>query len=235
ARIAVRMRENSMGVRLDSRRSSDEDGEKISRRWTIEGLGRGHRKQIAARLPPRLGAYSAELTVTDEAGNTDTAELRLLRLPTSLFKFNKKEPRHREEIEAAAEALAKAAQARLPLAIELDGHTDHPGTPAYNMKLSLERDDRVHEKLLPEPKEAPDGEAAVPVREVAYGETCPIDPGAGGRPRNRRVDVVGLDEGVTVKPPKGCVPGRVKSTSWHPPPPADDLASSSTATAPIPP
>jgi flagellar motor protein MotB len=215
ARIALRMNENSTGIALDSSSSRGEDGEKISRRWTVEGLGRGHRKEIATRFPPRLGAYLVKLTVTDEAGNTDTAELRLLRLPTSLFEF-KGHPMHREEIKAAAKALDEAVQARPPKAIELDGHTDHAGSPAMNMKLAFERDDHVVENLLREPKTLPPGELPIPVRELAYGRTCPIDPRIGSRPRNRRVDVFVLDEGVTVKPPKGCVPGRLKKTMWYP-------------------
>jgi outer membrane protein OmpA-like peptidoglycan-associated protein/Ca2+/Na+ antiporter len=226
ARIAVRMQANSTGVKLDSRGSRDDNGKKITRRrWTIEGLGRGHREQISTRLPPRLGAYAVKLTVTDKAGNSDTAELRLLRLPTSLFNFGKSEPEHEKQIAAAAEALKRAVQAHLPLAIELDGHTDHPGSLAYNMKLSLERDDRVHEKLLRDWSQKTT-QPPLPVREVAYGETCPIDPRPGRRSRNRRVDVFVLDEGVSVKPPKGCIPGRLKNTTWHPPPPAEDKTSS---------
>jgi flagellar motor protein MotB len=215
ARIAVRMHENSTGITLDSRSSRDEDGEKISRRWTIEGLGRGHRKEIATSFPPRLGAYLVKLTVTDEAGNTDTAELRLLRLPTSLFEL-KGHPEHRAEVKAAAKALDEAVQARPPKAIELDGHTDHSGSPALNMELAFERDDRVGENLLREQKKPPAGELAIPVRELAYGRTCPVDPRIGSRPRNRRVDVFVLDEGVTVKPPRSCVPGRLRKTAWYP-------------------
>jgi outer membrane protein OmpA-like peptidoglycan-associated protein len=226
ARISVRMEENSTGVKLDSGHSRDDGGQKIKhRRWTIEGLGRGHREQISTRFPPRLGAYVVKLTVTDKAGNSDTAELRLLRLPTSLFNFDKSEPERLEKVEAAGEALDKAVQARPPLAIELDGHTDHPGSLAYNMRLSLQRDDRVEEILMPDSSHAPT-ESALPVREVAYGETCPIDPRAGRRPRNRRVDVFVLDEGVTVKPPKGCVPGRLKNTTWQPSPPPEEKAPS---------
>ena len=217
ARISVRMRGNSTGVKLDSRASRDGDGEKISRSWTIEGLGRGHRRRIAARFPPRLGAYLVKLTVTDEAGNSDTAELRLLRLPTSLLTL-KGHPKHRAEIKAAARVLDEAVQARRPAAIELDGHTDHSGSPAMNMKLAFERDDRVYEHLLLAQAKPPAGELPIPVRELAYGKACPVDPRIGSRPRNRRVDVLVLDEGVSVKPPRGCVPGRLRKATWYPRP-----------------
>jgi hypothetical protein len=211
ARVEVRMHENSAGVRLDSGRSRDGDGENILRSWTIEGLGRGHRQKIAARFPPRLGPYLVKLTVTDEAGNSDTAQLRLLRLPTSLLN-----PQHRAEIKAIAGALDEAVQARRPAAIELDGHTDHSGSPSQNMKLAFERDDRVDESLLLARAKPTAGELPIPVRELAYGKTCPIDPRAGSRPHNRRVDIFVLDEGVTVKPPPKCVPGRLRKTTWYP-------------------
>jgi flagellar motor protein MotB len=223
ARIAVRMHENSASMKLDSGRSRDGDGEKILRSWTIEGLGRGHRQRIAARFPPRLGAYLVKLTVTDEAGNSDTAELRLLRLPASLMNL-KGHPRHRAEIKQAAKALDEAVQARPPAAIELDGHTDRPGSPAMNMKLAFESDDRVDEDLLLTQAKPPAGELPIPVRELAYGKTCPIDPRSGSRPSNRRVDVFVLDEGVTVKPPHNCVPGRLRNTKWYPRPSTEPKA-----------
>lgn len=82
--------------------------------------------------------------------------------------------------------------------------------------------DGVREALLPEPDDPPEGVASVPVQEIAYGESCPIDPRPGKRARNRRVDIFVLDEGVTVKPAKGCRRGRLKSTRWHLPSPKED-------------
>lgn len=226
ARIAVRMRAGSQAVTLNSSRSSDEDGEKISRRWTIEGVHRGHLSKITTPLPLRSGAYSVKLTVADEAGHFDTATLRLLRLPDAMFEFGKSQPDEQslEAIRAARKSLEKAVAVTTPVAIELDGHADNPGAASFNLRLSLKRDDEVRDELMPEEEEEEgvEGDPALPVAELAYGETCPIDPGPGRRPRNRRVEVFVLDEGVTVKPAKGCIPGALKHASWYPAPSEDE-------------
>jgi outer membrane protein OmpA-like peptidoglycan-associated protein len=218
ARIAVRMRANSREVTLSSSRSGDEDGEKITRRWTIEGIPRGRRPRITTRLPLRPDAYSIKLTVADQAGHLDTAALRLLRLPDSLFDFGKSEPDEQSKniIGEARRSLASAIAATTPVAIELDGHADNPGAASLNLKLSLERADQVRRRLMPEPEGTEEGDFSLPVEELAYGESCPIEPGPGRHPRNRRVEVFVLDEGVTVKPPKGCIPGRLEHASWYP-------------------
>jgi outer membrane protein OmpA-like peptidoglycan-associated protein len=229
ARIAVRMQAHTPAVTLDSSRSSDEDeGDEITRRWIVEGVRRGHGKALTTQLPVRDAPYSVELTVTDATGHTDTAKLKLLRLPASTFEFDGRKPMHRKAMRAARRTLVRAVRAQPPAAIELDGHADDPGTPAYNLKLSLERDDVVRERLL-EPKKskkkkmmkraAGHGKAkeglTVPVQELAFGETCQLDRHAGRQPRNRRVDVFVLDEGVSVSPPTGCHPGHFKSTRWR--------------------
>jgi flagellar motor protein MotB len=240
ARIGVRMRAGSGRVTFDSSRSRDEDGEIKSRRWTIDDLSRGHKPKVSIGLPPRMGVYSIVLTVTDDEGWTDTAKLRLLRLRSSRFAFDNPKP-HRKVIEAVHRALLKAVRGKAPAAIELDGHADNPGSTSYNMNLSLERDENVLEMLQKgtkagktktgktkakagEPQASgsstgdrmtPTTAQGVPVEELAYGESCPMDPHPGKRPRNRRVDVFILDQGVTVKQPKGCHPGRVKRDRWY--------------------
>jgi flagellar motor protein MotB len=246
ARIAVQMSPGSDAVVLDSSRSSDEDESKseagdegeatvegeeegkpkspgvgLKRRWTIEGVPGGHDATTMAQLPPRLHAYSVELTVTDESGNADTATLRLLRLPSSLFAFDHGRPKHPEEVATARAAIKRAVAVEKPIEIELDGHSDNPGTYVYNLNLSLERDDHIRKVLLSEEKQPEASGPTLPVKELAYGESCQLDKRAGRRPRNRRVDVFILSEGVTVKPPDGCHPGRLKSLRWHLPPPKE--------------
>lgn len=243
ARIAVRMRPHSSTVALDGRRSSDEDegegereGDKITLRWTVEGIRRGHGKTLTAHLPDRDAPYAIELTATDSEGHEDTAELRLLRLPGSIFAFDQSRPLHPKQLHTARRALIRAVREQPPAAIEMDGHADDPGTRAYNLKLSLKRDDEVLHRMLPQPdgpgdetkekgRESPGTEAAqasgvasetapIPIRELAYGENCPLVRRSGRQPLNRRVDVFILDTGVTVVPPKGCQPGRIKRASW---------------------
>jgi len=216
ARITARIQQNSLAVSLDSSRTTDPDGEKLLRRWTVAGLRHGHRKRISTRLLPRFRPYVVKLTVTDKAGNSDSATLRLMRLPTAQFKFDSREPQPLERVTKAAKALESSVRARPPTAIELDGNTDHSGSFAYNMQLSIERDERVGEVLLREAKEPPPGEKGIPVREVGFGETCPIDPRPGRRARNRHVDVFVLEAGVIVKPARGCLQGRFKDLVWHP-------------------
>lgn len=217
ARIAVRMRPNSVGVVLDSSLSSDEDeaveGDEISRRWEIEGVGRGNRERIRAALPPRTGAYSVKLTVTDKAGNFDTAELELLRMPASLFEFNDAVPANGPALKGARETLEELAQTQHPVAIEIDGHADDPGTGRYNVRLSLHRAVHVRGRLLHQADD--DAAFTIPVRTLAYGEGCPADPRPGRNRRNRRVDVFVLEQGVTVVPPAICNPRRFQSTRWR--------------------
>jgi outer membrane protein OmpA-like peptidoglycan-associated protein len=218
ARIAVRMRPHSSGVVLDGSRSSDKDedeaeGDTLTLRWTVEGIRRGHGKMLTAHLPERDAPYTIELNTTDAEGHEDTAELHLLRLPGSTFAFDRSQPLHPVRLRAARRALVRAVRERPPASIEMDGHSDDPGTRAYNMKLSLERDEAVLRQMLPKDEEAP----TVPVRELAYGETCPLVRRPGRQPRNRRVDIFVLDAGVTVVPPKGCQPGRIEAASWKSP------------------
>lgn len=227
ARIAVRMRPNSPVVTLDGRGSGDRDeGDDVTMTWRVEGVRRGHRKRIKARLPVRTSPYTVELSVVDGAGRTDTTEVSLLRLPASKFEFDGSEPNDGKSLEGARRELAKAARSgSLPAAVELHGHADDPGTRSYNLRLSLKRADAVRKALFKRPKRSKGGAAAskqkarggiqVPVRELAYGERCPLDRAGGRRPRNRRVDVFVFGEGVTIVPPDGCYPGRRKSVSWQ--------------------
>lgn len=71
---------------------------------------------MTPRLPLRPGAYSIKLTVADEAGHLDTAALRLLRLPDSMFDFGKSEPDEwsREVIGVARRSLESAVAPRPP-------------------------------------------------------------------------------------------------------------------------
>lgn len=227
ARIAVRMRPNSPVVTLDGRGSGDRDeGDDVTMTWRVEGVRRGHRKRIKARLPVRTSPYTVELSVVDGAGRTDTTEVSLLRLPASKFEFDGSEPNDGKSLEGARRELAKAARSgSLPAAVELHGHADDPGTRSYNLRLSLKRADAVRKALFKRPKRSKGGAAAskqkarggiqVPVRELAYGERCPLDRAGGRRPRNRRVDVFVFGEGVTIVPPDGCYPGHRKSVSWQ--------------------
>jgi hypothetical protein len=224
ARISVQMQQGSGRVTFNSAGSEGGDSKIVSQSWKIGGLRRSRHRKVSIRMPARRGIYSVRLVVTDEDGNTGVARLRLLRLPTPLFAFDKSWPRPERLVEDDARSLLSAVGKDPPVAIELDGHADDPGTFAFNLNLSLERDEHVRKELLgplssaEAEQSATQGRPTVTVEEKAYGERCPIDHRSGRRRRNRRVDVFILDRGVTVKPPVGCHPERVKTLAWQLPP-----------------
>jgi hypothetical protein len=224
ARMSVRMQAGSDRVTFDSSHTTDGDEEKISRRWNVAGLRRGNLPEMSADLPPRPGVYTVSLTATDESGSTDTAELYLLRLPASLLE---KGGDHRS-IRRARGRLRRFVGNELPAAIEIDGNADDPGTPGYNAQLSLWRAEYARQRLLRKRATVPQNllqaeasavqgpfKAEVPVRMLGFGEGCPVDPRHGRHLRNRRVDVFVLNKGVSMDPPSGCHPRRLKSTKWE--------------------
>jgi outer membrane protein OmpA-like peptidoglycan-associated protein len=216
ARISVQMQPGSDQVSFDSSRSTDGDHEELSQRWEIGGLRRDSASQMSVDLPPRFGAYVVELTVRDETGRSNSTRIRLLRTPGPLFPFDKSELGNTRPIERVHRTLMHLLRKELPAAIEIDGHADDPGTPGHNARLSLERADYVRRMLHPKGaiKGVMDG-ADIPVKTLAYGEGCPVDPRPGRRPRNRRVDVFVLARGVTLAPPTGCHARHFESDDWQ--------------------
>ena len=84
-----------------------------------------------------------------------------------------------------AEAANNANAAKVTR-IEVSGHADRSGTPAYNQKLSLRRADNVASELV---------RLGIPKSEIdvmAFGDTHPLVPTAAGvrEPQNRRVEIV---------------------------------------------
>ncbi len=84
-----------------------------------------------------------------------------------------------------AEAANNANAAKVTR-IEVDGHADRSGTPAYNQKLSLRRADNVAAELV---------RLGIPKSEIdvmAFGDTHPLVPTAAGvrEPQNRRVEII---------------------------------------------
>ncbi len=70
--------------------------------------------------------------------------------------------------------------------IEVDGHADRSGSPAYNQKLSLRRADAVAAELVR------DGVPQNAIDVQAFGDTHPLVPTAAGvrEPQNRRVEII---------------------------------------------
>lgn len=229
ARIGVQMRAGSGRITFNSDRSSDEDGDIQSRRWRIGGLRRGHKANASVGLPSRFGVYSVELTVTDDEGWTDTAKLQVMRVPSSRFARGKTKSDDKT-IKAVRRALTKAAKGEA-IEIELHGH-------ASSLNRSLKRDEELLSLLsASEPKAAkastttsgpamPALDRGVQVKELAYGDSCPIYPRPGSPGRSHRVDIFVLSQGVTVKLAKGCHVGRVKANRWRLPSPKEGESAS---------
>jgi outer membrane protein OmpA-like peptidoglycan-associated protein len=216
ARITVRMNAGTGLIRLDSRRSIDKGGTIESQHWRVAGLRAGSEPVAFRKLPPRLAPYRIRLSVTDDDGEGDSAELQLLRLPMSFFGFGDPKPERRALLAKLKRAVVRAGRASPPVAIEIDGHADDVGTASHNLKLSLERAENVRDALLT-PAVArrlgiPEGQVPITIR--SFGESCPVDP-SGGRLRvNRRVEVFVLGSGSAVRTPKGCHAGRVERDHW---------------------
>ena len=70
--------------------------------------------------------------------------------------------------------------------IEVAGHADRSGTPAYNQRLSQRRADAVAAELVAR------GVSRSEISVTAYGESRPLVPTADGvrEPQNRRVEIV---------------------------------------------
>ena len=81
---------------------------------------------------------------------------------------------------------ASAAQRTQVTRIEVSGHTDKSGTPAYNQRLSVRRANNVAAELvrLGVPRQA--------ILVAGFGESRPLVPTADGvrEPQNRRVEIV---------------------------------------------
>jgi OmpA-OmpF porin, OOP family len=91
-------------------------------------------------------------------------------------------PRARQIVAQAAEASTHVQLTR----IEVDGHADRSGTPAYNQALSLKRAQTVAAELA---------RLGVPNQSIsvqAYGDTKTLVPTAAGmrEPQNRRVEIL---------------------------------------------
>ncbi|HET6571307.1 MAG TPA: OmpA family protein [Solirubrobacterales bacterium] len=224
ARLSVHMQLGSRRVTFQSKGTHDEDHERLVRHWNIAGIERGDIEQLSVDLPPRPRPYVVRMTVSDESGRSAKAEFHLLRLPASIFGLDVDEPRNRAVLAEARKTLRADAAKQAPAAIEIDGHADDPGSWRHNVSLSLRRAVKVRQALLAAPKAAKAQAArkaaaapgpVVPVRTLAYGEGCPVDPRPGRNARNRRVDVFVIDRGVRVEPPAGCHPRRLQSTVWR--------------------
>lgn len=83
----------------------------------------------------------------------------------------------------------------------VEGHTDSTAPDAYNLALSQRRADAVEEFMITQ------GVDAVRIGAAGYGEQLPIasNATAAGRQANRRVEMVVLDAGEPMPPPRAAL------------------------------
>jgi hypothetical protein len=207
ARISVRVDANSHRIIFDSRRSSDDHGEIVSQRWTIEGLPGGHDPRVVESLQPSLQVYTVRLAVSDSEDQVGTAELHLLRLPVDLLAFDRRGGlAHPRAVRRARVALRSAMSDEDTAAVEfgtgVDSGAESPG-------MALRRAERFRRALLSGRSATasnatiePDG---LTLRTLAYGARCA---------EGDRFDVLVLGQGVQVDSAQGCPPARVKIAHW---------------------
>lgn len=218
ARIAVSARPGSNRVRFDSRRSSD-DGRVISRRWSIDGVPSGYGRAVAESMPLRPAVYTVRLSVTDNVGQTDVAQARLMRLPVAKFGVDGGgEPTRPRVVRRVRKTMMRTLRDDLTAGFEFDGHSYGDGSAAQRADRSLRDAERVRAFLLSSSGASAStsvpggGSLEVPVKMFGYGANCPLGDG----PRNARIDLFVLSEGVHVVPGRRCRPDRVRGTSWRP-------------------
>jgi outer membrane protein OmpA-like peptidoglycan-associated protein len=125
----------------------------------------------------------------------ETARGLIVNISDVLFDFNKYTLKP-----GAREKMAKVAGILLAypgLKIQVEGHTDSVGTDEYNMKLSQQRADAVHDYLVAQGVPAPG------VSAVGLGKADPVasNDTAAGRQQNRRVELVVSGEPIGVDVP----------------------------------
>ncbi len=137
--------------------------------------------------------HSAMFTLTYAFGKTPAAPAAVVAAPAAaqvsrtylvFFDWDRADltTRAQQIIAEAAQASTKVATTR----IEVAGHADRSGTPAYNQALSLRRGNAVAAELVKQ------GVAKSAISITAFGDTKPLVPTAAGvrEPQNRRVEIV---------------------------------------------
>jgi outer membrane protein OmpA-like peptidoglycan-associated protein len=109
------------------------------------------------------------------------------------FEFGKAElmPGARQTIDPLVEVLEKNPKRN----VLIEGFTDNIGNDQYNMKLSLQRANAVRDAITAK------GISAERITTKGYGEQFPVESNAtaAGRQKNRRVEIIILNEGVSAE------------------------------------
>ena len=123
---------------------------------------------------------------SQDTGSTTGGEIEII-LNNIFFEFDQYELRKESFLEL--NRLAEKLMKHQVINIEIQGHTDDLGSPAYNATLSQRRADNVRKYLITQ------GVAPGRLSAVGYGENVPIDTNdtEEGRQNNRRVSFIVVD------------------------------------------
>lgn len=228
ARIGASLKVGTDRIVFDSRRSVGAGSAIERRRWVVDGLPVGHGKRLALPLPARYAPYRVRLYATSSDGETDLAEVSVLRLPARAVERGHGSGEHHASHAAWSRrirhALERTARIEHPVEVDVDGFADGKGGARRDASLSLRRAELARQMLLSlgsggaSASTALDGIAAVqptvPVKVRAFGHSCPVAGDAGG---DDRVELFLLEDGTKVTSPSGCTARRTRRAEWLPP------------------
>jgi outer membrane protein OmpA-like peptidoglycan-associated protein len=149
----------------------------------------------AARAQAQTAALRAQLLrqLNEVLQTTDTPRGLVVNMADVLFETNRYALSQEAQLKLAK--LSGIIQAHPGLNLAIEGYTDTTGTPDYNLKLSQQRADAVHDFLVSQ------GLSADTITAKGLGQADPVaDNGtAAGRKLNRRVEIIVSGEVIGVK------------------------------------
>ncbi|MEE9279927.1 MAG: OmpA family protein [Myxococcota bacterium] len=189
----------TVALRADAQ---DPDGEIVAYAWDL-GDGNSSASPSLSHTYRQPGAYTAQLTVTDDGGLTATRSVDITvvapvaapppqirrRVALGDLHFDFDSARLRPEADAALRDLLNELQDDSDLRVRISGHTDSMGPEIYNQMLSEARtksvEDYLHQRGIDPSR----------VEQRGFGETRPLadNDSRDGRARNRRVVLEVID------------------------------------------
>jgi outer membrane protein OmpA-like peptidoglycan-associated protein len=149
----------------------------------------------AARAQAQTAALRAQLLrqLNEVLQTTDTPRGLVVNMADVLFETNKYALSQEAQLKLAK--LSGIIQAHHGLNLAIEGYTDTTGTPDYNLKLSQQRADAVHDFLVSQ------GLSADTITAKGLGQADPVadNSTAAGRKLNRRVEIIVSGEVIGVK------------------------------------
>lgn len=148
-----------------------------------------------ARAQAQTAALRAQLLkqLNEVLQTTDTPRGLVVNMADVLFETNKYALSQEAQLKLAK--LSGIIQAHPGLNLAIEGYTDTTGTPDYNLKLSQQRADAVHDFLVSQ------GLSADTITAKGLGQADPVadNSTAAGRKLNRRVEIIVSGEVIGVK------------------------------------